>query len=106
MLLLGKPNLSEWATFRSKRSASGWSGRGRQCRNPHVLDRSPCGSSSGSAVAVAAGLVPVAVGTETDGSIVCPSSANGGGGIQPRVGLISQVGIIPISHTPGSAGPP
>jgi amidase len=105
MLLLGKTNLSEWANFRSKRSASGWSGRGRQCRNPHVLDRSPCGSSSGSAVAVAAGLVPVAVGTETDGSIVCPSSANGVVGIKPGVGLISQVGIIPISRSQDSAGP-
>jgi len=105
MLLLGKTNLSEWANFRSKRSSSGWSGRGRQCRNPHVLDRSPCGSSSGSAVAVAAGLAPVAVGTETDGSIVCPSSANGVVGIKPGVGLISQAGIIPISRSQDSAGP-
>ena len=105
MLLLGKANLSEWANFRSKRSASGWSGRGRQCRNPHVLDRTPCGSSSGSAVAVAAGLVPVAVGTETDGSIICPSSVNGVVGIKPGVGVISQTGIIPISHSQDSAGP-
>jgi len=79
MLLLGKTNLSEWANFRSTRSSGGWSGRGRQCRNPHVLDRTPCGSSSGSAVAVAAGLTPVAVGTETDGSIVCPSVRQRGG---------------------------
>jgi amidase len=105
MLLLGKTNLSEWANFRSRRSASGWSGRGRQCRNPHVLDRTPCGSSSGSAVAVAAGLVPVAIGTETDGSIICPSSVNGVVGIKPGVGVISQEGIVPISHSQDSAGP-
>jgi amidase len=105
MLLLGKANLSEWANFRSSRSCSGWSGRGRQCRNPHVLDRTPCGSSSGSAVAVAAGLVPVAVGTETDGSIICPSSANGVVGIKPAVGLVSRRGIIPISRSQDSAGP-
>jgi amidase len=105
MLVLGKTNLSEWANFRSTRSCSGWSGRGRQCRNPHVLDRSPCGSSSWSAVAVAAGLCPVAVGTETDGSIICPSSANGVVGIKPGVGLISQSGIIPISRSQDSAGP-
>ena len=104
MLLLGKTNLSEWANFRSSRSSGGWSARGRQCRNPHVLDRSPCGSSSGSAVAVAAGLVPVAVGTETDGSIICPSSANGVVGIKPAVGLVSQHGIIPISRSQDSAG--
>jgi amidase len=104
MLLLGKTNLSEWANFRSSRSSGGWSGRGRQCRNPHVLDRSPCGSSSGSAVTVAAGLIPVAVGTETDGSIICPSSANGVVGIKPAVGLVSQDGIIPISRSQDSAG--
>jgi len=104
MLLLGKTNLSEWANFRSSRSSGGWSARGRQCRNPHVLDRSPCGSSSGSAVAVAAGLTPVAVGTETDGSIICPSSANGVVGIKPAVGLVSQDGIIPISRSQDSAG--
>jgi amidase len=104
MLLLGKTNLSEWANFRSSRSSGGWSARGRQCRNPHVLDRSPCGSSSGSAVAVAAGLIPVAVGTETDGSIICPSSANGVVGIKPAVGLVSRQGIIPISRTQDSAG--
>jgi len=104
MLLLGKANLSEWANFRSSRSSGGWSARGRQCRNPHVLDRSPCGSSSGSAVAVAAGLIPIAVGTETDGSIICPSSANGVVGIKPAVGLVSQDGIIPISRSQDSAG--
>ncbi|HEY8812035.1 MAG TPA: amidase [Candidatus Dormibacteraeota bacterium] len=104
MLLLGKTNLSEWANFRSTRSSGGWSGRGRQCRNPHVLDRTPCGSSSGSAVAVAAGLTPVAVGTETDGSIICPSSANGVVGIKPGVGVVSQKGIIPISRSQDTAG--
>jgi amidase len=105
MLLLGKANLSEWANFRSERSSSGWSARGGQCRNPHVLDRTPCGSSSGSAVAVAAGIAPVAVGTETDGSIICPSAANGVVGIKPAVGVISQAGIIPISRSQDSAGP-
>lgn len=104
-LILGKTNLSEWANFRSTRSASGWSGRGRQTRNPHVLDRSPCGSSSGSAVAAAAGLAAAAVGTETDGSIVCPASVNGVVGIKPTVGAISQRGIIPISASQDSAGP-
>ncbi|HEY8642192.1 MAG TPA: amidase [Candidatus Dormibacteraeota bacterium] len=105
LVILGKANLSEWANFRSSRSASGWSGRGRQCRNPHVLDRTPCGSSSGSAVAVAAGLAALAVGTETDGSITCPSSVTGVVGIKPTVGLISQRGIIPISASQDSAGP-
>ncbi len=105
MLVLGKANLSEWANFRSTRSSSGWSGRGRQCRNPHVLDRTPCGSSSGSAVAVAAGFAPVAVGTETDGSIICPSAANGVVGIKPGVGVVSQAGIIPISSSQDAAGP-
>ena len=104
-VILGKANLSEWANFRSSRSASGWSGRGRQTRNPHVLDRTPCGSSSGSAVAVAAGRTPLAVGTETDGSITCPSSANGVVGIKPTQRLISQGGIIPISASQDSAGP-
>lgn len=104
-VLLGKANLSEWANFRSSRSASGWSGRGRQCQNPHVLDRTPCGSSSGSAVAVAAGLAPLAVGTETDGSITCPASVNGVVGIKPTVGLVSQRGIIPIAASQDSAGP-
>lgn len=104
-VILGKANLSEWANFRSKRSASGWSGRGRQTRNPHVLDRTPCGSSSGSAVAVAAGLCAFAVGTETDGSIVCPSSVCGVVGVKPTVGLVSQRGIIPISSSQDTAGP-
>ena len=104
-VLLGKANLSEWANFRSTRSSSGWSGRGGQCRNPYVLDRNPCGSSSGSAVAASANLVAVAIGTETDGSIVCPSSANGIVGIKPTVGLVSRAGVIPISRTQDTAGP-
>lgn len=104
-VLLGKANLSEWANFRSSRSSSGWSGRGGQCRNPYVLDRSPCGSSSGSAVAVAANLSPAAIGTETDGSVVCPSSACGIVGIKPTVGLVSRTGIVPISHSQDTAGP-
>ena len=104
-VLLGKANLSEWANFRSTRSSSGWSARGGQCRNPYVLDRNPCGSSSGSAVAVAASLVPAAIGTETDGSIVCPGSANGIVGIKPTVGLVSRAGIIPIAHSQDTAGP-
>jgi amidase len=104
-IVLGKANLSEWANFRSTHSSSGWSARGGQTRNPYVLDRSPCGSSSGSAVAVAADLCVVAVGTETDGSIVCPAAVNGIVGIKPTVGLISRAGIIPISHTQDTAGP-
>lgn len=104
-VLLGKTNLSEWANFRSSRSVSGWSSRGGQTRNPYVLDRSPCGSSSGSAVAVAANLCVVAVGTETDGSIACPASMNGIVGIKPTVGLVSRSGIIPISKTQDTAGP-
>ena len=104
-VLLGKANLSEWANFRSTRSSSGWSGRGGQCRNPYVLDRNPCGSSSGSGVGVSANLVAVAIGTETDGSVVCPSSANGIVGIKPTVGLVSRAGVIPISHTQDTAGP-
>ena len=104
-VLLCKANLSEWANFRSTRSSSGWSGRGGQCRNPYVLDRNPCGSSSGSGVAVSANLVAVAIGTETDGSVVCPSSANGIVGIKPTVGLVSRAGVIPISHTQDTAGP-
>src|ERR1700716_1478829 len=104
MLLLGKTNLSEWANFRSSRSSGGWSGRGRQCRNPHVLDRSPCGSSSGSAVAVAAGLDSLCGGARAGGSIICPSSANGVVGIKPAVGLVSPDGIIPISRSQDSAG--
>src|SRR3954468_17020614 len=104
-ILLGKTNLSEWANFRSTHSTSGWSGRGGQAKNPYVLDRNPCGSSSGSGGAVSANLCALAVGTETDGSIVCPSSANGIVGIKPTVGLVSRAGIIPISHTQDTAGP-
>lgn len=104
-VLLGKANLSEWANFRSTHSSSGWSGRGGQAKNPYVLDRNPCGSSSGSGGAVAANLCAAAIGTETDGSIVCPSSANGIVGIKPTVGLVSRSGIIPISHTQDTAGP-
>jgi amidase len=104
-VLLAKANLSEWANIRSTHSTSGWSARGGQCRNPYALDRNPCGSSSGSAVAVSANLGPVAVGTETDGSIVCPASTTGIVGIKPTVGLLSRAGIIPISHTQDTAGP-
>jgi amidase len=104
-LLLGKTNLSEWANFRSTRSSSGWSGRGGQTLNPYALNRNPCGSSSGSGAAIAADLAVVAVGTETDGSIVCPSSANGLVGIKPTVGLVSRSGIIPISASQDTAGP-
>jgi amidase len=104
-VLLGKTNLSEWANFRSSRSSSGWSGRGRQTRNPYVLDRSPGGSSSGSGVAVAANLCATALGTETDGSIMSPSSNNLVVGIKPTVGLTSREGVIPISHTQDSVGP-
>ena len=105
MVILGKTNLSEWANFRSTRSTSGWSARGGQTRNPYALDRNPCGSSSGSAVAVAANLAAVAVGTETDGSIVCPSSANCIVGVKPTLGLVSRSGIIPIAHSQDTAGP-
>ncbi len=104
-VILGKTNLSEWANFRSTRSCSGWSSRGGQTRNPYVLDRSPCGSSSGSAVAVAANLCAVAVGTETDGSIIAPASFCGLVGMKPTVGLLSRSGIIPISKTQDTAGP-
>ncbi|WP_233843315.1 amidase [Dyella sp. 2HG41-7] len=104
-VILGKTNLSEWADFRSAHASSGWTGRGGQTRNPYALDRNPCGSSSGSAVAVAAGLVPVAVGSETDGSIICPASMNGIVGIKPTLGLVSRSGIIPISHNQDTAGP-
>jgi len=104
-ILLGKANLSEWANFRSTRSTSGWSSRGGQCRNPYALDRDPSGSSSGSAVAAAASLCAAAVGSETDGSIVSPSSSCGIVGIKPTVGLLSRAGIIPISHTQDTAGP-
>ncbi len=104
-LLFGKTNLSEWANFRSTHSSSGWSSVGGQTRNPHVLDRDPSGSSSGSAVAVSAGLCAGAVGTETDGSIVAPASQNGIVGLKPTVGLVSRTGIIPISHRQDTAGP-
>lgn len=104
-VILGKTNLSEWANFRSTRSSSGWSSRGGQTRNPYALDRNPCGSSSGSGVAVAANLCAVAVGTETDGSILCPSQTNGIVGIKPTLGLISRSGIIPIAHSQDTAGP-
>jgi len=104
-ILLGKTNLSEWANFRSTHSSSGWSGRGGQARNPYVLDRNPCGSSSGSGAAVSANMCALAVGTETDGSIVCPSSANGIVGIKPTLGLVSRAGIIPIAHSQDTAGP-
>ena len=104
-VILGKTNLSEWANFRSTRSTSGWSSRGGQTLNPYVLDRNPCGSSSGSAVAVAANLCVGSIGTETDGSIICPSNANSIVGIKPSIGLVSRTGIIPISHNQDTAGP-
>ncbi|MCK4921721.1 MAG: amidase [Bacteroidales bacterium] len=104
-IILAKTNLSEWANFRSSRSSSGWSSRGGQVRNPYILDHSPCGSSSGSGAAVSASLCTLAIGTETNGSITCPSSSNGIVGIKPTVGLISRSGIIPISHTQDTAGP-
>ncbi len=105
VVILGKTNLSEWANIRSSHSTSGWSARGGLTRNPYALDRNACGSSSGSGVAVAANLCAAAIGTETDGSIVCPSGANGIVGIKPTVGLTSRSGIIPISHTQDGAGP-
>ena len=104
-VILGKTNLTEWANFRSTSSCSGWSSRGGQTKNPYIIDHSPCGSSAGSGVAVSANLCVVAVGTETDGSIVCPASVNGTVGIKPTVGLLSRSGIIPISHTQDTAGP-
>lgn len=104
-IILGKTNLSEWANFRSNRSSSGWSSAGGQVRNPYALDRNPCGSSSGSAVAVAANLCAAAIGTETDGSIVCPAHVNGIVGLKPTVGLIGRSGIVPISHSQDTAGP-
>ena len=104
-VILGKTNLSEWANFRSAHSVSGWSSRGGQTRHPYALDRNPCGSSSGSGVAAAANLCAAAVGTETDGSIICPSHINGIVGIKPTLGLVSRAGIIPISHSQDTAGP-
>ena len=104
-VILGKTNLSEWANFRSNHSTSGWSSRGGQTRNPYALDRNPCGSSSGSAVAVAANLCAAAVGTETDGSIICPSQTCGIVGIKPTLGVLSRAGIIPIAHSQDTAGP-
>lgn len=104
-VILGKTNLSEWANFRSTRSSSGWSGRGGQTRNPYMTNRNPCGSSSGSGVAAAASLCALTIGTETNGSIVCPSSSNGIVGIKPTVGLVGRSGIIPISETQDTAGP-
>lgn len=104
-LIMGKTNLSEWANFRSTRSSSGWSSRGGQTRNPYIINRSPCGSSSGSAVAVSANLCAAAVGTETDGSVIAPASFCGIVGIKPTVGLVSRSGIIPISATQDTAGP-
>jgi amidase len=104
-VILCKANLSEWANIRSDHSTSGWSGRGGQTKNPYALDRNPCGSSSGSGAGVSANLCAAAIGTETDGSIVCPSSANGIVGIKPTVGLVSRTGIVPISHSQDGAGP-
>lgn len=104
-VIIGKTNLSEWANFRSTHSSSGWSGRGGQTRNPYALDRNPCGSSSGSGAAVSANLTLVGVGTETDGSVVCPSGTCGIVGIKPTLGLVSRSGIIPISHSQDTAGP-
>ncbi|WP_371803087.1 amidase [Candidatus Lokiarchaeum ossiferum] len=104
-IILAKANLSEWANFRSTHSASGWSSRGGQTKNPYVLDRSPCGSSSGSAVAVATNMCTVAIGTETDGSVICPSHINSIVGLKPTIGLLSRTGIIPIAHSQDTAGP-
>ena len=104
-VILGKANLSEWANFRSTRSTSGWSSRGGQTKNPYVLDRNPCGSSSGTGTAVAASLAAIGVGTETDGSIICPASVSGLVGLKPTVGLVSRRGIIPISVSQDTAGP-
>src|SRR5207249_5591371 len=104
-VLLGKTNLSEWANFRSFYSSSGWSGRGGLTHNPYSLDRNGCGSSTGSAVAVAANFAAVSIGTETDGSIVCPANVNSVVGIKPTVGLTSRAGVVPISHTQDTIGP-
>ncbi|HUR98671.1 MAG TPA: amidase [Pyrinomonadaceae bacterium] len=104
-VIIGKTNLSEWANFRGNKSISGWSGRGGQTNNPYFLDQNPCGSSSGSGVAVSANLSAAAVGTETNGSIICPAVTNGVVGIKPTLGLVSRTGIIPIAHTQDTAGP-
>jgi amidase len=104
-VILGKTNLSEWANFRSFESTSGWSGRGGQTNNPYGINRNPCGSSSGSAAAVSANFAAVSIGTETDGSIVCPGNANGVAAIKPTVGLVSRAGVVPISHTQDTPGP-
>jgi amidase len=104
-VILGKTNLSEWANIRSNHSISGWSGRGGQTKNPYALDRNPCGSSSGTGAGISANLAAIGIGTETDGSIVCPSSANGLAGIKPTIGLVSRTHIIPISHSQDTAGP-
>ncbi len=104
-VILGKTNLSEWANFRSTKSISGWSGRGGQTNNPYILDKNPCGSSAGTGVAISANLAAAGVGTETNGSIICPSVRNGVVGIKPTLGLISRSGIIPIAHTQDTAGP-
>ena len=104
-VILGKTNLSEWANFRSPRSCSGWSSRGGQTKNPYALDRNPCGSSSGSGVAVSANFCAAAVGTETDGSITCPAGVNGVVGLKPTVGLVSGSGVIPVAHSQDAAGP-
>src|SRR5215472_3110241 len=104
-VILCKTTLSEWANFRSFFSSSGWSGRGGQCNNPYALDRNPCGSSSGSGAAASANFSAVSIGTETDGSIVCPANANGVVGIKPTIGLVSRAGVVPISHTQDTVGP-
>src|SRR6059036_46380 len=104
-VILGKTNLSEWANIRSSHSTSGWSGRGGQTRNPYALDRNPCGSSSGTGAAVSGNFCVAGIGSETDGSIVCPASANGIVGIKPTLGAVSRAGIIPIAHSQDTAGP-
>src|SRR5207237_7843535 len=104
-VIIGKTNLSEWANIRSNKSISGWSAVGGQTRNPWALDRNTCGSSSGSGAAVAAGLVRLAIGSETDGSVTCPASINGIVGLKPTVGLVSRTHVVPISHTQDTPGP-
>jgi amidase len=104
-VILGKTNLSEWANFRSTTPSSGWSGRGGQCNNPYLIDYNPCGSSSGSAASVSANFTAVGIGTETDGSIICPASISGVVGIKPTVGLVSRAGVVPLSHTQDTPGP-